>query len=151
MILDKPTRLFLIYALIVVSILLFISCSFDDNEITGGSNSIHSTYYIESSQTSVPMDFSLKEGESVYFELPDISVEFYTVYEHYPIGGNNQAIIIISYNHQSNAQEIGYNSSDGQKSFQAKNGTNYVVQLKEILKRNNYFELEMSINQYGRL
>ena len=148
MIIDKSTKLFLLYALLVFSILLLSSCSYNDDIITGGSNPINSTYYVKTDDSSFPMNVILKEGESVYLELCDINIELYTVYENYPVSGNIQAIIKVSYNYLSNVSVVEYNSSDGMESYYAENETNFVFYFNSIADNNNQIELNMTINRY---
>lgn len=148
MIIDKSIKLFLLYALIVFSILILSSCSYNEDTITGGSNPINSTYYVETDDSSFPMNVILKEGESVYLELCDINIELYTVYENYPVSGNIQAIIKVSCNYLSNVSVVEYNSSNGMESYYAENETNFVFYFNSIADNNNQIELNMTINRY---
>lgn len=148
---DKPIKLFLLYALIVFSILLLNSCTDYDSTITAGNNPISSTYYIKAEESSFPLNIELKEGESVYLELCDINIELYTVYEDYPSAGNNQAIIKVSYKYLSNVTEVEYNSSNGMGSYYAENETNFVFHFNGIIENNNLSELNLTINRYYRL
>ena len=149
---DKSTKLFLFYALILFSILLLSSCStYNEDSPSSANNPINSTYYIKTDESSFPMNVVLKEGESIYLELCDINIELYAVYEDYPSTGNNQAIIKVSYNYLSNVSEVEYNSSNGVGSYYAVNGTNFVFYFNSITDNNNQNELDMTINRYYTL
>ena len=148
---DKSTKFFLFFALIVFSILLLNSCTDYDSTITAGNNPISSTYYIKAEESSFPLNVALKEGESIYLEACDINIELYTIYFNYPTTRNNQAIIKISYDYFSTVSEFVYNSSEGMDSYYAENRTNYVFHFNRIVIDNNHFELDLTINRYYKL
>lgn len=149
---NRNIKYFLLLTALNFPILIFNSCSSSNEEnISGGYNSIQSTYYIKQEETSLPMNFNLRENESIYFELCDIEMELINFLDNYPTSGNTLAIIRVYYGYLTNSSIIEYNSSDGKQIYYAENGTNFVFYFNEIILEHDHFELSTTINRYARL
>lgn len=148
---DKSTKFFLFFALLVFSILLLNSCTDYDSTITAGSNPISSTYYIKAEESSFPLNVALKEGESVYLEACDIKLEFAYISIDYPDYGVNTANIKADYNYGNSYTWIEYNSMNGTMRYQAENETNYNFYFNGVYFVDDHYELDFTVNRYYKL
>lgn len=96
---DKSLRIFIYFIFFILSVVIFIGCSYEDDNILNSTSPIHATYFITEQETSLPMTITLSEGESVYLESCDIKFEFAYVSIDCPDHGSNTAHIKADYNY----------------------------------------------------
>ena len=126
MLADKSSKIFFIFIIFILSVVIFVGCSTEEDYFTNNISPIQATYHITETETNLPMTITLREGESFYLETCDIKIEFSALAIDYPTTGNNRVYITSNYRNGNCYAQLEYDTSNGLFSYYPENETNYV-------------------------
>lgn len=129
---------------------IIISCSNnDDIIILSPPIDFTATYTVNPEQTTLPMNFTLSEGESVYFSELGIRIEYWKVYLNYYSEENHRAFIIVT--DYSGSSLIEYDTGSGIFNYYYQGNGNYVISFKEFHLTSLSSRIKFTINGFAWL
>lgn len=129
---------------------IIISCSNEDDIIIlSPPIDFTATYTVNPDQTTLPMDFILSEGESVYFVELGIRIEYWKVYLNYSGDGNHKVFIILT--DYCGSSLIEYNTSFGVFNYYYKVNGNYKISFTDFNVTSMSNRIKFTINGFAYL